>query len=202
MSTARSTAFRILLRVYGGGYASDLLLAATDVDARDAALASEIVFGVLRFQGQLDYLIGHFSGKPPARLDTEVRIALRMAIYQLRYLDRIPAHAAVTESVDLVKRAGKRSAAGFVNAVLRKVDRRPVAWPDRPTELSVPPWLLEQWDREFGVETATAIARGALQPPETFLRVPPGAALPPDTESTGVPGCYRLLKGHPGGFRQ
>ncbi|MCU1272682.1 MAG: NusB/RsmB/TIM44, partial [Bryobacterales bacterium] len=121
ISPARSVAFNVLLRVEGGGYASDLLLAeSATLQSRDAGLASEIVFGSLRYQAQLDHLIGLYSGRPAARLDAEVRIALRMAIYQLRYLERIPPHAAVSEAVELIKRARKRSAAGFANAVLRK----------------------------------------------------------------------------------
>ena len=119
-----------------GGYAADLLAArAAPLDTRDAGLTSEIVFGVLRYRAQLDYLIEHYSGKPAARLDDPVRQALRMGIYQLRYLERIPAHAAVSESVDLIKLARKRSAAGFANVVLRKVDRVPVAWPSAGIEL-------------------------------------------------------------------
>src|SRR5437762_13452699 len=81
-----------------------------------------------------------------------------MAIYQLRHLERVPAHAAIHESVELIKLARKRSAAGFANAVLRKVDRQPVAWPSREIELAHPGWLLERWDRQYGPEAATAIA--------------------------------------------
>src|SRR5258708_3242270 len=164
ISPARTVAFDVLLRVHHGAFASDLLLAKSkDLDSRDAGLASEIVFGCLRYQLQLDYLIG--SG----RRDSEVRIALRMVIYQLRYLTRVPAHAAVAESVELVKRARKRSAAGLVNAVLRKVDRSSVEWPDRTTELSCPQWLLERWDRQFGTDVAGQIARAFLDPPETWV---------------------------------
>jgi 16S rRNA (cytosine967-C5)-methyltransferase len=177
MSPARATAFHILERVHGGGYAGDLLLReAAALDARDAALAETLVFGCLRFQAQLDYLIELFSGRSQPKLDEEVRIALRLGIYQLRYLDRIPAHAAVTESVDLVKRAHKRSAAGFVNAVLRKVNRKPVAWPDRATELSVPQWMLDRWQRQHGSEQAAAIARAALVEPETAINPATGRA--------------------------
>ena len=87
----RIAAFDILRKVDGGGYASDLLLAhCAGLDSRDAGLASEIVFGVLRYRAQLDYLIEHYSGRR-AKLDLEVRIALRMGIYQLRYLERVPA---------------------------------------------------------------------------------------------------------------
>ncbi len=171
LAPAREIAFRVLERVHGGGYASDLLRRETAaLDPRDAGLAETIVFGCLRFQAQLDFLIAYFSGRPPAplgpKLDPEVRIALRMGIYQLRYLERIPAHAAVTESVELVKRARKRSAAGFANAVLRKVHRNPVAWPDRATELSIPAWMLERWTSQYGVEAAERIAAaGLIEPP-------------------------------------
>jgi 16S rRNA (cytosine967-C5)-methyltransferase len=177
MSPARAAAFHILERVHSGAYAADLLLReCAALDARDAALAETLVFGCLRFQAQLDYLIDLFSSRAHAKLDEEVRIALRLGIYQLRYLDRIPPHAAVTESVELVKRAHKRSAAGFVNAVLRKVHRQPVAWPDLATELSVPPWMLERWQRRYGVEPGAAIARAALTEPETTINLATGRA--------------------------
>ena len=167
---ARTLAFDILLRVERGAYASDLLAAHTTVlDPRDAGLASEIVFGVLRYRAQLDYLIDHYSGRRQ-KLDIEVRTALRMAVYQLRYLDRVPSHAAVADSVELVKRAHKRSAAGFVNAVLRKVNREPVAWPSREVELSCPAWLLERWSRQYGADAARAIAIAGLEEPVKYTR--------------------------------
>ena len=89
-------------------------------------------------QNQLDHLILHYSGRPAPKLDPEIRIILRLGIYQLRYLDRIPRHAAVSESVDLVYKARKRSASGLVNAVLRKVNRDAVEWPNRATALAHP----------------------------------------------------------------
>jgi 16S rRNA (cytosine967-C5)-methyltransferase len=168
VSSARQIAFHILHRVSEGGYASDLLLReSVELPARDAALAETIVFGCLRFQSQLDFLIERFAGRPQPKLDPEVRIALRMGIYQLRYLERIPPHAAVTESVELVKRARKVSAAGFVNAVLRKVNRNTVKWPNLATELSVPAWMLERWTLQYGSEAAEKIARAALEQPDS-----------------------------------
>ena len=166
-SPARQVAFDVLRRVEDGGYADDLLRErSVHLDSRDAGLASEIVFGSLRRQAQLDYIIGRHA---PPRLDLEVRIALRMGAYQIRHLDRVPPHAAVSESVELVKRARKRSAAGLVNAVLRKIPRGPVAWPDRATELSMPPWLLERWEKQFGIGPAGSIAEVFLDPPETHV---------------------------------
>jgi len=167
ISPARQIAFDVLRKVQQGGYASDLLLQrSAPLDSRDAGLASEIVFGCLRYQAQLDYLIARRVPRPP---DPEVQIALRMGIYQLRYLDRIPPHAAVGESVELVKRIHKASAAGLVNAILRKTDRTPVPWPDRAVDLSMPAWLLERWDRQFGKQKATRIAAAFLQPAETHI---------------------------------
>jgi len=204
MSSARLLAFDTLRKVGRGGYASDLLLSgAAPLESRDAALASEIVFGVLRFQAQLDFLIEHYSGRGIRKLDFEVLLALRMGIYQLRYLDRVPPHAAVSQSVELVKTSGFRSAAGFANAVLRKVGREAVAWPDRATELSHPEWLLERWDREFGPQVTPLIARANLHEPETYIRVPANAPIPVDISAatTDIPGCYRLISGEPAGFR-
>ena len=170
MSPAREVAFRVLQRVHTGGYASDLLRHdSARLDSRDAGLAETIVFGCLRYRSQLDFLIARFAGRPQPKLDQEVRIALHMGIYQLRYLERIPAHAAVAESVELVKLAHKQSAAGFVNAVLRKVHRQPVTWPDPATALSVPAWMLDRWRHQYGAETAEGIARTALEEPQAYI---------------------------------
>lgn len=195
-TSARSIAFQVLLRVQEGAWASEALLAASaGLDSREAGLASELVFGCLRRQLQLDYLITLLPGAG-RKLDPEVRIALRLGVYQIRYMDRIPAHAAVSESVDLVKQARKRSAAPFVNAVLRKVHRNPVEWPDRATELSCPAWLLERWETHYGEETAASIARAFLEKPEKYFRAPSGLPEGVEAEPAGIPGSYRLIAGH------
>ncbi len=204
MSPARTAAFDVLLRVERGAHADDLLREHTrGLTRRDAALAYEIALGVLRRRAQLDFLIRHFSGKDPARLDPQVRIALRIGLYQLRFLDRVPAHAAVSESVDLVKRARKASAAALVNAVLRKATAEMPPWPDRPTRLSMPAWLLERWDRCYGPDVADKMARTALEPPDTWVRFcgdypPEGVSLEPATD---VAGAWRLIAGDPAGLR-
>jgi 16S rRNA (cytosine967-C5)-methyltransferase len=191
MSPAREIAFRVLQKVAKGGYATDLLRR-EKADTRDIALAESIVLGCLRFQSQLDFLIGFFSGKS-GKLDEEVRIALRMGIYQLRYLDRIPAHAAVTDSVDLVKLAHKRSAAGFVNAVLRKVHRDPILWPDIATELSMPPWLLTRWQQNYGSDAAAEMAHAALVEPEAAIHPVTGRQ-----QDVGAQSIVPLLEVEPG----
>lgn len=172
ISPARRVAFDILFRVETqAAYAGDLLFAETrDMDSRDAGLASEIVFGVLRRQAQLDWILESAAKRPAAKLDAEVRVALRMGLYQLRHLDRVPAHAAVTESVDLVKRARKASAAGFANAVLRKAPRGEVRFPSDAVRLSMPEWLLDRWVARWGREQAHRIAAQSLEPALTHIR--------------------------------
>jgi 16S rRNA (cytosine967-C5)-methyltransferase len=191
---ARIAAFDILRKVDAGGYASDLLLKAA-LDSRDAGLASQIVFGVLRFRAQLDFLISHYSGRTRS-LDPEVRSVLQMGIYQIRCLERIPPHAAVAESVNLVKRARKSSAAGFVNAVLRKVDREPVAWPARDVEFSCPEWLLARWDRHYGSTRSEAVARAALCEPKTYVRVTEAGSRVQDIGSQSIVPLLELRSGH------
>ncbi len=166
--TARGFAFDVLDAVEHGGFADDLLRAKS-LEPQEANLANELVFGVLRHRGQLDYLIGHYSGKT-GKLDKEVRNALRLGIYQIRYLDRIPPHAAVSTSVDLVKRARKASAVGFVNAVLRKVNRDPVAYPNDAVALAMPEWLLAKWESQFGAAAARAAALYFLNKPSAHVR--------------------------------
>ena len=191
ISPARTTAFDILLRVETeDAYASELLHSASldKLSSQDRGLATEIVMGVLRWQGQLDLQAGHYTDKAVPKLDAEVRIALRMAMYQRNHLARVPEHAILNDSVELVKRARKRSAAGFVNAVLRKAFLGPR--PESPSRsagfdltqqrdpagvlergLSHPRWLVERWIETFGAANATQICEHDQQPPATALRL-------------------------------
>jgi len=202
VSPARRAAYTVLQLVAGEGYATDLLLEhAASLSSRDAGLASQIVFGCLRYQAQLDFLIQQYSGRKLEAVESPVVLLLRMGIFQIRYLDRIPSHAAVHETVELAKKH-RRAAAGFVNAVLRKVNRNPVRWPDRATELSCPEWLLERWIAKFGAKQATAIALAALQEPEHYVRIVQGE--PPsnvELAATDVPGCFQIVGGDTKGLR-
>jgi len=219
ISPARELAFRILRRIAAqGGHASDLLACARipSLSERDRRLAYELVLGVLRWQLLLDHLIAHYSRRRPERLDEPVRIALRLGLYQLRFLERIPAHAAVNESVALVKRYGPPWAAGLVNAVLRRAaDRRE----DRPWETiadpierasvqwSHPAWLLRKWVEDFGAEEALALVRANMQTPAVAIRLNPLAASAEEIvralarqgieiePSPFVPGAYRVRSG-------
>ena len=139
---ARQAAFDILLRVETrSSYASELLHSelTEGLSPADLALSTELALGTLRRQATLDFIAQQFVQTSWNALDTEVRVALRMGIYQLRYLSRIPKHAAVNETVELVKRARKSSAAGLVNAVLRKAAGAELE-ALRPREMSEREW--------------------------------------------------------------
>ncbi len=106
-------------------------------DDRDRSLAAEIVTGTLRWQRSLDHLIEHFSKRRIAKLDPEVVAILRLSLYQLLHLDRVPASAVVDDAVDLTRAARKPSASGFVNAVLRATlrQRNKLPFPPRPANV-------------------------------------------------------------------
>ena len=131
VSPARIAAFNILLRVEReSSYAVELLHSGLldELSPVDRKLTTEIVMGVLRWRSALDHVIARFSFTPMRKLDFEVLTALRMGVYQKQFLTKVPAHAAVNETVELVKQAKKVSAAGLVNAVMRKVgSRQPIA---------------------------------------------------------------------------
>jgi 16S rRNA (cytosine967-C5)-methyltransferase len=172
ISPARKIAYDVLERVEGeGAYASDLLHAelGARVKPADAALATELTLGVLRQRMLLDFLLELHLEKTVERLDLPVAIALRLGAYQLRFLQRIPASAAVNESVELVKKARKTSAASLVNAVLRRVGEEAKI----PTEKFLPPdipgaerlailhshpaWMVERWLPRFGEARTIAL---------------------------------------------
>jgi 16S rRNA (cytosine967-C5)-methyltransferase len=185
VSPARKIAFEILLQVDAGqSFASDLLQGrqVSALSERDRGLATEIVMGVLRWLSEIDHRLQKLSGKSPRSLDREVATALRMGIYQIAFLEKIPKSVAVNESVELTKLSRKRSATGLVNAVLRKCEPEKLlqgyggALPDAPELLasvrrSVPAWLLDRWGANFGPEAATRLAWAATQVPSTTLRI-------------------------------
>jgi len=179
IAPARLAAYEVLRAVNNGR--ADLPAALARVrprldDERDRALAGEIATGTLRWQGALDAVIAAFAGRPLAKLDPEILDVLRMTAFQLLHLDRIPASAAVNDAVDLAGKAGKQSAAGLVNAVLRRIsrERAHLPLPSRPstpssssrsealaylaTTLSHPEWLIGTWLDRHGFEAAEAWA--------------------------------------------
>jgi 16S rRNA (cytosine967-C5)-methyltransferase len=187
ISSARTIAFDVLIGVEKqNAYADDALRTALDdnLDIRDASLATELSFGVLRWQRLLDFLIDRHLAKATKKLDTEVRIAARLGAYQLLFLDRVPARAAVNESVELVKRARKSSAASLVNAILHKIAEKPYSGKAASSaiasllpadlnlaeklsiKLSHPTWMVERWLKTFGEQRTCALLEADNHAPE------------------------------------
>ena len=175
ISPARKAAFQILIAVErGSSHSGDLLRgkAVNALSAPDRNLCTALVLGVLRWQSLLDLQLKDLLKKPGAKLDLEVLIALRMGAFQLLHLDRIPASAAIDESVELAKHAGHRFASGMVNAVLRKLaaaGAKPEPEQTSPQELALatahPAWLVARWAQFYGMDGARAIClHGQAQP--------------------------------------
>jgi 16S rRNA (cytosine967-C5)-methyltransferase len=180
ISVARKAAFEILLAIEQGQWHSDELLRGRSVSALpalDRNLATALVLGVLRWQILLDHELRPLLKRPNGKLDAEVTIALRLGAFQLWFLDRVPAHAAIDESVELANQAGHRFAARMVNAVLRRAAAAPRSeLPDATAaELALaaahPQWLVERWARSYGLEAARAICRHGQEQPRLTLRV-------------------------------
>jgi 16S rRNA (cytosine967-C5)-methyltransferase len=156
-------------------------------DERDRALAAEIVTGTFRWQRSLDHLIEHFARRPVAKLDSEILAILRLSLYQLLHLSRVPASAVVDDAVDLTRAARKPSASGFVNAVLRQTlrQRHKLPLPGRPADpadrdaalaylgitYSHPEWLVARWLNRYGFESAERWVQFNNETPSLTLRV-------------------------------
>jgi 16S rRNA (cytosine967-C5)-methyltransferase len=187
ISAARRSAFEILRRVEEESAFASVLLAGLNEQMRedDRALAYELVMGVLQRRLWLDRAIEHFANRKIEKLDLAVRLALEIALYQLRFLTRVPQSAAVNESVNIVRAAGVKSAANFVNAVLRNATREREYDPTTvisddfeklSVETSHPAWLIEQWSAAFGFEEAAMFARANNEVPPMSFRLTRRAA--------------------------
>jgi 16S rRNA (cytosine967-C5)-methyltransferase len=201
VSAARWAAFEILRRVEDGVFSSGLL--ATEepkLEPSDRALCHELVLGVLRWQLYLDKIIEHYSNRKTTSLDKSVLIALRLGLYQLRFLTRIPASAAVDESVKIVHAAKLSSARAFVNAILRRATREPEFNPASDisdpierlaVENSHPAWLVARWTEAFGFEETKGFTQANNQTPTTSFRVVQTKAVEADAlqklSDSGVP---------------
>jgi 16S rRNA (cytosine967-C5)-methyltransferase len=225
VTPARRAAFEILRRVEDeGAFAAPLLAGLPDeLSAEDRALCYELTLGVLRRQLWLDKSIEHFAGRACEKLDAPVRRALRLGLYQLRFLARVPASAAVNESVNLVHAARLRSAAPFVNAVLRRATREPDFDPAASingplervsVETSHPAWLVARWADALGLEEAESFARANNEAAPASFRVNTLSAAADDivnelraaglavAASSVAPGAWRVEGGAGGALRR
>jgi 16S rRNA (cytosine967-C5)-methyltransferase len=197
ISPARRAAYEVVLRVFEDDAYADRAFpaAAAGLDARDRALAQQIAYGTVQRVRALDHGIDVLGRRPVRKLDPPVRAALRIGAYQLAYLGGIAAHAAVNESVELVRAARLERAVPFTNAVLRRLadglHELLDALPEGPLKHSYPDWIYEIWRRDWGEEEALALMRAQNEAPETVVRLVRGEI---DGERTDVPGAYRVRR--------
>jgi 16S rRNA (cytosine967-C5)-methyltransferase len=185
VTTPRAMAMHILMQVARRAAFPDVLLDVyfkkhPALEARDRAFATELVYGVLRWQGRLDWIIDRYARVVPKRMALPVRVLLRLAAYQLLFLDRVPPAAAVHEAVELAKASQPQHVVRFVNGVLRSIGREREALKTAtasgsPAEQlavrhSYPVWVVERWLRELGVEETEALCHAANQVAPTTIR--------------------------------
>jgi 16S rRNA (cytosine967-C5)-methyltransferase len=186
MSTSRAIAARVVQRVFEDGAYADRAFrsAAERLDARDRAFAQQLAYGTVQRVRTLDHGIETLGRRPVRKLDPPVRAALRTGAYQLAFMDAVPQHAAVHETVELVRAAGLERAVAFSNAVMRRLaEGLPglLSGLDEETPAaaallhSYPDWIAEAWWRELGPDSARALMRAQNEPPETAVRTPDGA---------------------------
>lgn len=183
MKKARETALDLLNQVEFQQAYSNLLLQQVLGESRysdpDRRLITELVYGVMQRANTLDYLLDRLVKKGSRSLDLWVHQLLRLGLYQLIYLDRVPAFAAIDEAVKIARKRGNRGIAGLVNGVLRNYLRRQKElWPHQGNTLqekavlySHPPWMVERYEKQWGVETAKALFGSLLERPVTSLRI-------------------------------
>ena len=176
VSPARRAAFEILNRIEVDRAFSSVLLPQyeAELSQADRGLCHELVLGVLRRQIYLDKIIERFSGSK--KLDVAVRNSMRLGAYQIMHLDKVPSYSAINESVNLVQVAGKTSAKGFVNAILRRISEKvpTLEFADDVERVSVetshPRWLVEKWIADFGFREAEQIAAANNAIPNVAFR--------------------------------
>ena len=178
--SSRETALKILYEVEkNGAYCDRELkkqLASADLSSADNSLVTELVYGVIKNKTRLDYIIAKRSSQPLKKLSVWILNILRLGIYQMEFLDKIPQSAAVNESVKLAKRYGHNASAGFVNGVLRGHTRHPaVKYPSGREYYEVyyshPKWIVDMLFEQYGEQTATEIIIANNQTPTTTVRV-------------------------------
>ena len=196
ISPAARAAYEVLLRVFEQDAYADRTFrsAAEGLDERERAFAQRLAYGSVQRVRTLDHAIETLGRRPVRKLDPPVRAALRLGAYQLGYTDTAP-HAAVNESVELVRRARLERAVPFTNAVMRRladgIRQLLESLPDGPLKESYPDWIHETFVRVLGEDGALALMRAMNEPLETVVRLVSGKP-PVGAEETDVPGAYRV----------
>ncbi len=205
IAPARETAYDLLCRIELQFAHSDDVVnsaAVSRLEPRDRNLVTQIVYGTLRWQGWLDYILGQAVARAWEDVQRKARVVLRMSLCQMSRMDRVPDHAIIHDAVELAKHDLRAGAAGFVNGVLRKLGR------ERPWEMldfhrdcpmwvrvSLPRWLWERWEARYGTDRAAEFALSLNQQPRAAFRSCTAAADRSYSESELVPGCFWIEPG-------
>ncbi len=201
LTPARRAAYSTVLRVFEeGAYADRAFRTAADgLPDRDRSFAMQLAYGTVQRMRTLDHAIETLGRRPVRKLDPPVRAALRLGAYQLGFMGSVPAHAAVNETVELVRAAGLERAVAFTNAVMRRLssglrellDALPEDSPRAAAvALSYPDWVADAWWSELGAVTALALMRAQNEPQPTVVRVSalrPGKLIPGPLEVDRIP---------------
>jgi 16S rRNA (cytosine967-C5)-methyltransferase len=197
VSPARVAAYEVVLRAFEQGAYADRAFAAAarGLDERNRALAQQIAYGTVQRVRVLDHAIETLARRPLRKLDPPVRAALRTGAYQLAFLSGVARHAAVNETVELVRAAGLERAVAFANAVMRRLtvgmEELIGSLPEGPLKLSYPDWVWDVWRRDLGEEAALELMHAQNEAPETVVRVVRGEV---EGELTDVPGALRVAR--------
>ncbi|NIS63406.1 MAG: 16S rRNA (cytosine(967)-C(5))-methyltransferase RsmB, partial [Proteobacteria bacterium] len=179
----RRIALDVLVEVEGKSIPLDILIERKferhqGLKQVDYAFITEVVFGTLRWRGRIDWVIGRISRVRPERLERLILNVLRLGLYQMFFMDRVPISAAVNESVEMARASGREEAAGFVNAVLRRISdqRFDLEGPDAkdPPSISIrhshPLWLVKRWAQELGIDVTIELCKANNRIPPLSLR--------------------------------
>jgi 16S rRNA (cytosine967-C5)-methyltransferase len=184
MNQARVIAVRLLNRIQDHRHTLDQLLNQAEnqiqgLNRADRSLVHALVYGVQRYQSRLDWVIDQLATRN-RKMDPYIRTILRLGLFQIQFLQRIPASAAVHSSVELAKQSGRKWAAGFINGVLREALRRAdqISWPDPEKDplahmavtQAFPEWLISRWMKRWGTQTTDALCRAVNAIPDITLR--------------------------------
>ncbi len=183
ISPSRLAAAKALYSIEKGAKIADVLTQPKGMKPEDEALLRELVYGCTRQKRLLDYHLNKLCQSPFEKLPVEVKISLRLGLYQLLFLDRVPAHAAVHEAVNLAKKGGQEALSGFVNAVLRNAETKKgsfeVAGDSETDTLSIryshPTWLVKKWAKFLNPGQLEEVLKADNQPHPVYLHVKPGS---------------------------
>lgn len=205
IAPARETAYDLLCRIELQLAHSDDVLnsaAVSSLEPRDRNLVTQLVYGTLRWQSWLDYILARASARPWTSVHRKARIILRMSLYQMARMDRVPDHAVINDAVELAKRDLRTGAAGFLNGVLRNLGRlRPWERSDFHRDcpiwirVSLPRWLWRRWEARFGSDRAAEYALSLNQPPRAAFRCCATGSHEPHPASELVPGAFLVEQG-------